>query len=62
MPPLFTLSELQRVYEIILGRELLAPAFRRKLADRVTETEEFTKDAGHRPSKLYRYRVDRDTN
>ncbi|OKP94874.1 NUDIX domain-containing protein [Paenibacillus sp. P46E] len=62
MPPLFTLSELQRVYEIILGRELLAPAFRRKIADRVTETEEFTKDAGHRPSKLYRYRVDRDAN
>ncbi|MGN7763939.1 NUDIX hydrolase [Paenibacillus sp. 22594] len=62
MPPLFTLSELQRVYEIILGRELLAPAFRRKMADRVTETEEFTKDAGHRPSKLYRYRVDRDAN
>ncbi|WP_379152718.1 NUDIX domain-containing protein [Paenibacillus sp. sgz5001063] len=60
MPPLFTLSELQRVYEIILGRELLAPAFRRKIADRVTETEEFTKDAGHRPSKLYRYKVDRD--
>lgn len=62
MPPLFTLSELQRVYEIILGRELLAPAFRRKIADRVSETEEFTKDAGHRPSKLYRYRVDRDAN
>ncbi|MNC61977.1 hypothetical protein D3C75_1119540 [compost metagenome] len=59
MPPLFTLSELQRVYEIILGRELLAPAFRRKIADSVTETDEFTKDAGHRPSKLYRYRVDR---
>ncbi|CQR55702.1 NUDIX hydrolase [Paenibacillus riograndensis] len=59
MPPLFTLSELQRVYEIILGRELLAPAFRRKIADSVTETEEFTKDAGHRPSKLYRYRADK---
>ncbi|GGF68880.1 ADP-ribose pyrophosphatase [Paenibacillus albidus] len=55
MPPLFTLSELQRVYEIILGKELLAAAFRRKIADAVTETEEFTKDAGHRPSKLYRY-------
>ncbi|OBZ14077.1 ADP-ribose pyrophosphatase [Bacillus sp. FJAT-27264] len=55
MPPLFTLSELQRVYEIILGKELLAAAFRRKMADAVTETEEYTKDAGHRPSKLYRY-------
>nr|WP_127589226.1 NUDIX domain-containing protein [Paenibacillus koleovorans] len=55
MPPLFTLSELQQVYEVILGKELLAAAFRRKLAPMVTETNEFTKDAGHRPSKLYRF-------
>lgn len=55
MPPLFTLSELQQVYEVILGKELLAAAFRRKLASMVTETNEFTKDAGHRPSKLYRF-------
>lgn len=60
MPPLFTLSELQRVYEIILGKELLAAAFRRKIADSVTETEEYTKDAGHRPSKLYRYNIERE--
>ncbi|MEK3904465.1 MULTISPECIES: NUDIX hydrolase [unclassified Paenibacillus] len=55
MPPLFTLSELQRVYEIILGKELLAAAFRRKIAERVIETDQSTRDAGHRPSKLYRY-------
>ncbi|WP_248928620.1 NUDIX hydrolase [Paenibacillus hamazuiensis] len=55
MPPLFTLSELQQVYEVILGKELLAAAFRRKIAAMVTETNEFTKDAGHRPSKLYRF-------
>lgn len=55
MPPLFTLSELQQVYEVILGRELLAAAFRRKIAPLVEETNEFTKDAGHRPSKLYRF-------
>ena len=57
MPPLFTLSELQRVYEIILGKDLLPAAFRRKIADRVIETEESTRDAGHRPSKLYRYNL-----
>ncbi|WP_342440111.1 NUDIX domain-containing protein [Paenibacillus sp. FSL L8-0436] len=62
MPPLFTLSELQRVYEIILGKELLAAAFRRKIADRVMETEDFTRDAGHRPSKLYRYNLNRGSN
>ncbi|MDF2936413.1 MAG: ADP-ribose pyrophosphatase [Paenibacillaceae bacterium] len=55
MPSLFTLSELQQVYEVILGKELLAAAFRRKIAPLVTETNEFTKDAGHRPSKLYRF-------
>ncbi len=56
MPPLFTLSALQQVYEIVLGKELLAPAFRRKMAPRVIATNEYTKDAGHRPSQLYRYR------
>ncbi|WP_010251105.1 NUDIX hydrolase [Acetivibrio cellulolyticus] len=55
MPELFTLSELQQVFEIVLGKELLAAAFRRKVEDMVIETNQFTKDAGHRPSKLYRF-------
>lgn len=55
MPELFTLTELQQVYEVILGKELLAAAFRRKIANMVIETNQFTKDAGHRPSKLFRY-------
>ncbi|MCX7923334.1 MAG: NUDIX hydrolase [Clostridia bacterium] len=55
MPELFTLTELQQVHEIILNKELLAAAFRRKIADMVIETDQFTKDAGHRPSKLYRF-------
>lgn len=55
MPELFTLSELQQVYEVILGKELLAAAFRRKVANMVTQTNKCTKDAGHRPSKLYRF-------
>lgn len=58
MPELFTLSELQQVYEVILGKELLAAAFRRKIADMVIETNQSTKDAGHRPSKLYRFNYD----
>ncbi|MNW24014.1 Bifunctional NMN adenylyltransferase/Nudix hydrolase [compost metagenome] len=56
MPPLFTLTELQQVYEVLLGKELLAPAFRRKIADMVEESTEYRKDAGHRPSKLFSYR------
>jgi len=55
MPELFTLTELQQVYEVIQGKELLAAAFRRKVASMVVETNEYTKDAGHRPSKLFRY-------
>lgn len=55
MPELFTLTELQKVYEVIQGKELLAAAFRRKVASMVIETNEFTKDAGHRPSKLFKY-------
>lgn len=55
MPELFTLTELQQVYEVIQGKELLAAAFRRKIANMVIETNEYKKDAGHRPSKLFRY-------
>ena len=55
MPGRFTLTELQQVYEVILGAELLKANFRRKIAGMVLETDEFTKDAGHRPSKLFRF-------
>ncbi|NLY17584.1 MAG: NUDIX hydrolase [Clostridiaceae bacterium] len=55
MPELFTLTELQKVYEVILDTELLKANFRRKITDMVIETNEYTKDAGHRPSKLFRF-------
>lgn len=55
MPELFTLTELQQVYEVILDKELLKANFRRKISDMVIETNEYTKDAGHRPSKLFKY-------
>lgn len=58
MPPYFTLTELQQVYEVILGKELLKANFRRKIANMVIETDRVKKDAGHRPSKLYTF----DTN
>lgn len=54
MPKLFTLTELQQVYEVILDRELLKAAFRRKVAHLVEETDHYTENAGHRPSRLYR--------
>lgn len=54
MPKLFTLTELQQVYEVIQGKELLKAAFRRKVAHLVEETDHYTENAGHRPSRLYR--------
>ncbi|GGH30427.1 NUDIX hydrolase [Paenibacillus segetis] len=54
MPQLFTLTELQQVYEVILDKELLKAAFRRKVNDLVVETDHYTENAGHRPSRLYR--------
>ncbi|WP_208920280.1 NUDIX hydrolase [Paenibacillus uliginis] len=54
MPELFTLTELQQVYEVILDKELLKAAFRRKSAHLVEETDHYKENAGHRPSRLYR--------
>ncbi|NTV90271.1 MAG: NUDIX hydrolase [Clostridiales bacterium] len=59
MPELFTLTELQQVYEVILDTGLLKANFRRKISDMVLETDEFTRDAGHRPSKLFRFNPNR---
>lgn len=55
MPERFTLTKLQQVYEVILDTELLKANFRRKIADMVVETDEYTRDAGHRPSKLFKF-------
>ncbi|WP_243259063.1 ADP-ribose pyrophosphatase [Clostridium sp. 'deep sea'] len=55
MSELFTLTELQKVYEVILDTELLKANFRRKIANMVIETNRQRKSAGHRPSKLYKY-------
>ncbi|MFJ5765006.1 NUDIX hydrolase [Lysinibacillus sp. NPDC093210] len=54
MPKLFTLTELQQVYEVVMDKELLKAAFRRKVVDLVSETDQYTENAGHRPSRLYR--------
>ena len=56
MPELFTLGELQQVYEIILGKKLLDPAFRRIIANKVEKTNKMRTGGGHRPSYLFRYK------
>lgn len=57
MPELFTLGELQKVYEVILGKKLLDPAFRRIIANKVEKTSKMKTGEGHRPSYLFRYKV-----
>ena len=59
VPEKFTLTELQNVYETVLDTELLPANFRRKIAGKVTETKEYTENAGHRPSKLFRRAFDK---
>lgn len=58
MPEKFTLTKLQQVYEILLDKPLLKANFRRKISDMVIETEEYEENAGHRPSKLYKFNTD----
>lgn len=56
MPEYFTLGDLQQVYEVILNKELLDPAFRRIIANKVVKTEKVKKGEGHRPSVLFKYK------
>ena len=52
----FTLGELQQVYEVILNKKLLDPAFRRIIANKVEKTDKVQTGEGHRPSFLYKYK------
>ena len=56
MPEYFTLGELQQVYEVILNKKLLDPAFRRIIKDKVVKTNKMKTGEGHRPSVLFKYR------
>ena len=53
LPREFTLSALENVQEMLTGTPVATANFRRKIADYVEETENFTQGAGHRPAKLY---------
>ena len=53
LPAEFTLTQLQNVYEAILGRPEQAANFRRKIAHKVTETDRRTEGKGHRPAKIF---------
>lgn len=56
MPKEFTLTELQKVYEVVLGKLLAKPAFRRRILDAgVVKPTKGMRRGGHRPAQLYRF-------
>ena len=57
LPATFTLSELQHMYELLLGRRLHKASFRRALnaASLVEPTDEWRSEGRGRPAQLYRY-------
>jgi 8-oxo-dGTP diphosphatase len=57
LPREFTLTELQRAYEIVLGRELEKSSFRTRVlaTDLIVETGK-VRTAANRPARLYRLR------
>lgn len=60
MPEEFTLTQLQQIFEIILGQQLLTPAFRRKIAAKLCETGKYSREKGHRPSQYFKLIKERD--
>lgn len=54
LPETFTLTDLQHVYETILGKKLLTANFRRKIAPYVIPTDRRTSACGHRSAQLYK--------
>ncbi|MFN7131810.1 MAG: NUDIX hydrolase [Myxococcales bacterium] len=57
LPPKFTLSQLQRMYEVLLERELDKRNFRKKILamDLLEELDEVQQDVAHRAARLYRF-------
>lgn len=54
VPEEFTLPQLQKIYEILLGQKLYKANFRKKIADKIQPTEKLTSGSKHRPSRIYR--------
>ena len=57
LPPKFTLTQLQRLYETVLETTLDKRNFRKKILgmDLLVETDEIEKDVAHRAARLYRF-------
>jgi 8-oxo-dGTP diphosphatase len=57
LPERFTLADLQRVHETVLGRPLNKDSFRRRMlaSGELEATGELQREVDHRPAELYRF-------
>lgn len=57
LDPLFTLTQLQKTYEAIFGRDLDKRNFRKKFLslELAQPTKEYYRDGAHRPAQLYKF-------
>ena len=57
LPPRFTLTQLQRLYELVLGTDLDKRNFRKKILsmDLLVETDELETGVAHRAARLYKF-------
>lgn len=57
LPPRFSLTQLQRLYELVLGTRLDKRNFRKKILamDLLVETDEVEQGVRHRAARLYRF-------
>ena len=62
LPTNFTLTELKQSYEVILNEKLLDANFRRKIKSKVKPVDDFYKDKGHRPSRLFTHNISWELN
>jgi 8-oxo-dGTP diphosphatase len=64
LPEKFTLSQLQKLYEIILDKKLDKRNFRKNIlrADTVTPLEEKQSGVFHKPAQLFKVKRPRKTN
>lgn len=62
VPSTFTLSELQHVYESILGQQMDKRNFRRRMiaSGILTKTDKTRREGSHRPAMLYRFSEQED--
>jgi 8-oxo-dGTP diphosphatase len=64
LPRTFSLSDLQQVYEAVLGRQLDKRNFRRRIqtAGILEATSETRREGSHRPARLFRFRAVHDAD